>query len=152
MVTVSQKALKYAEDTLGVHEVFTEVVDELTKVDTLTTDLDKALDQKRYLADAYEDRYVALIGEMRGVHPSMSDTGFKTRLREWEREDAGLASLRAQQNTNAGEIQGLEFDIDMCKMRIRIGTARMEELGGYLHYLAAVKQAETLTKGTGDAT
>lgn len=138
---MSAKALAYAEETLKVHEVYEATRSQLEELDTLTSDLDKALDRKRELADKHEDGYVRLLGEKRGTHPEMSDTGFKTRLREWERDDPELAIIRADQNAVASEIQGLEFDIDMCKMRLRVGCSRMDELGGYLHYLAAVKQA-----------
>ena len=149
---MSAKALAYAEQTLKVHEVFEETTAQLSTLDVLTTDLDKALDRKRELAEKYEDRYVQLLGEKRGTHPEMSDTGFKTRLREWEREDPELAIARNDQMAVASEIQGLEFDIDMCKVRLRVGSARMEELGGYLHYLAAVKQAENANNKTQEST
>jgi len=144
---MSNKALTYAEQTLGVHEVYERVQTALESLDSTLADLDKALDLKRELAEEQSDREVGLIGEMRGVHPQMSETAFKTNLKVWEREDAELRRIRGQLNMVLGEIQGLEIDAEMWRARIRVGTSRMEELGGYLHYLAAVKnQAEKTTK------
>lgn len=141
------KALQYAEVTLGVHEVYDEVKAELASLDTVFADLDKAQDRRRELDEDYADREVDLVNEMRGVHPNMSDTRFKSEYKGWERTDERLRALRIELNKVRSEIQGLEYDAEMMKLRIRAGSARMEELGGYLHYLAAVKnQAETVNK------
>lgn len=140
---MTAKALQYAEDTLGVHEVWENVQTYLADLDELLGDLDKAQDIKRQLNEEYADREVALISEMRGVHPNMSDTRFKSEFKGWERTDKELTRIRVELNKIGSEIQGLEYDSDFLKLRIRANSARMEELGGYLHYLAAVKnQAE----------
>lgn len=149
---MSNKALDYAEKNLGVHEVYEDVQRNLNDLDTLYSDLDKAQDRKRQLNEDIADREAELIGEKRGTHADMSDTGFRTRMKEWERSDTKLAELRGQLNSALGEIQGLEYDADLLKLKIKTGSARLEELGGYLHYLAAVKaaarpaQAEKTTK------
>jgi hypothetical protein len=58
--------------------------------------------------------------------------------------------MAIQQHLNKvlSEIQGLEYDADLLKLRIKLGTARLEELGGYLHYLAAIKATNTATPTT----
>lgn len=137
------KALEYAEVTLGVHSVWESVQADLTALDTLLGDLDKAQDRRREIDDEYADREVELVSEMRGVHPSMTDTRFKSEWKGWERTDKVLSVLRVDLNGIRSEIQGLEYDQELLKLKIRAGTSRLEELGGYLHYLAAVKnQAE----------
>jgi hypothetical protein len=167
---MSAKALKYAEDTLGVHEVF-EATDKLTvDLDAKLGELDKAQDTKRLLADEYADREVELISEMRGVHSSMSDTRFKSEFKRWEWTDEKLREIRSKQAEVLADIQGLEYDLEVVRTRIKVGTARMVELGGYLQYLAVIKnaardkelgkfvsdfwmqqnQAETTDKTTGD--
>lgn len=137
---MSAKALKYAEDTLGVHECFETANSQLDVLDSVLSDLDKAQDRKRQLEDEYADREIELISEMRGVHPSMSDTRFKSEFKGWEREDDKLRGLRVELNKVRSEIQGIEIDAEMARLRIRVNASRMEELGGYLHYLAVVKQ------------
>jgi hypothetical protein len=135
------KALQYAEDILGVHEVFEETVELAGELDTLLGELDKAQDAKRLLVEEYADREVELISEMRGVHVSMSDTRFKSEFKGWERTDKVLRKIRGEQATVQATIQGLEYDKTVIEVRIKVGTARMVELGGYLQYLAAVKLA-----------
>lgn len=145
---MSAKALKYAEEVLRVHHIYTETVETVEALDKLYDDLDKAQDRRRELDEMYADREVELINEMRGVHPNMSDTRFKSEFKGWERTDKKLREIRVELNSIRSTIQGHEYNADILKLRIKAGSSRMEELGGYLHYLAVVKQtqAETDTK------
>lgn len=146
---MSSKALDYAENVLGVHREHEIASKQLEALDELFAELDKAQDRKRELNEQIADREVELIGEKRGSHPSMSSTEFKTRLREWEREDGQLSMFRIELNKILSEIQGMEYDAEITKLRIRTACSRMEELGGYLNYLAVVKtQAEQKKKPT----
>lgn len=146
---MSAKALKYAEENLGVHKVWENVQTYLQDLDSLLADLDKAQDRKRQLNEDYADREVELVHEMRTAHVSMTDTRFKSEWKGWERTDKVLGTIRVELNKVLSEIQGLEYDADLLKLRIKSSTARLEELGGYLHYLAAVKnQAETVKKSS----
>lgn len=150
---MSAKALTYAEETLAVHKVWNETQSQLSDLDKTLAELDKAQDRKRELNEQYADREVELASEMRGVHVSMSDTRFKSEWKGWERTDDKLNAIRVELNKVLSEIQGLEYDMDLLKLSIKAGSARLEELGGYLHYLAAVKlgtqnQAESAKKNT----
>jgi len=139
---MAAKAILYAEVTLGVHKVHDETQTRLDLLDDTLAELDKAQDRKRDLNERYADREVELIDEMRSVHVSYSDTRFNSEMKLWKRKDAFLMSIQVDINKVLSEIQGLDYDIDMMKLRIRAGSSRMEELGGYLHYLAAVKEAD----------
>lgn len=143
---MSAKAIKYAED-MGVHDTFDETVELVNEVDKLYGDLDKAQDRRRQLEEDYSDREWALASEKRSEYHDMPETRFKTELKGWERSDEKLREIRDSIIATKGEIQGLEYDADILKLRIRVGTARLEELGGYFNYLAAVKnQADKTTK------
>ena len=135
---MSSDARKYAEEVLGVHKIFDEVREELVKMDDQLTRLDKAQDDRRILEDQYADREVELISEMRGIHPNMSDTRFKSEWKGWERRDSELNRLRREINVAKSDVQGAEIELELCRVRLRVGCARMEEMGGYLNYLAAV--------------
>jgi hypothetical protein len=151
MASDALKALKYAEDNLGVHTVFEETVEFVEGLDKLLGDLDKAQDLRRQLNEDYADREVELTHEMRGAHTNMSDTRFKSEYKGWERTDAKLREIRTELHKVQSEIQGIEYDVEVVRARIKTGCARMEQLGGYLHYLAVVKtQAEKKTQGSGD--
>lgn len=144
---MTNKALTYAEETLGVHKIYEILGQHVEDLDVATSDLDKALDWKRELEEKYADREVELISEKRGIHPDISDTRFRQDMKTWERQDPALSQLRIDLNTVKGEIQGIEFDISLTKTRIQVGSARLVELGGYLNYLAVVKnQAENTTQ------
>lgn len=103
---MSSKALRYAEETLGVHQVWDEVQTRLTDLDVALSELDKAQDRRRELEEKHADREVLLVLEKRGVHPSMSDTRFKSELKIWEREDDMLRQLRSELMEIRSEIQG----------------------------------------------
>jgi hypothetical protein len=149
---MSSDARLYAEQKLGVHTVFEEAVEIAQQLDDELVRLDKAQDDKRRLEEEYADREVELISEMRGMHPNMSDTRFKSEFRGWERTDETLRKIRRELNITKSVIQGSEIDIEVMRMRVKIGCARMTELGGYLNYLAAVmKQAEKSNKTEKDS-
>lgn len=140
------KALQYAEEELGVNYVWQEVQDYLSSLDKTLSDLDKAQDRKRELEEKVLDAEVDLVNRKRGQHPNMSETGFKTNMKVWEREDTALMGWRIELNKITSEIQGLQYDADLFKLKIRAGSSRLEELGGYLHYLAAVKMQNQAEK------
>ncbi len=139
-------ALAYAETQLGVHNVFEEALGNRDSLDALLGDLDKAHDTKRTVQAAMSDREFELLTEERGKHHEMSATALDQHMKQVKWRDEKMKDYRLRLDLVAGEIQGLEYDAEMLRITIRILTARMEELGGYLHYLGAVKQAETTTK------
>lgn len=146
---MSSDARLYAEQKLGVHTVFEGTAELAQRLDDELTRLDKAQDDRRTLEERYADREIELISEMRGVHPNMSDTRFKSEMRGWERTDSELRRLRREMIIVKSDLQGSEIEIELLRTRIKIGCARMTELGGYLNYLAAVmNQAEKSTKPT----
>lgn len=146
--TPARKALDYAEQQLSVHSVYEEAVENRQKLDALLGDLDKAHDTKRGLQAAIEDRGYELLSVERGKHHDMSATALDQHMKQVRHRDEAMKQYRVQLDTVTGEIQGLEYDAEMLRIGIKILVARMEELGGYLQYLAAIKQAETLTKAT----
>lgn len=145
---MSAKALQYAEEVLGVHKDYEIAAGQLESLDETLSGLDKAQDRRRQLEEDYADREVELVNEKRGVHPNMSDTRFKSEWKGWEREDSKLRELRVELNKVRSEIQGLDIDAEMARVRIRVSCSRMEQLGGYLNYLAAVKNQAEKTKKT----
>jgi len=147
---VSNKALTYAEVTLGVHKTHESALIARENLDECFNDLDKALDKKRELTEAIADREADLLSDERGKHSDLSQTAFDSHFKAAKGKDSFLRASRHELNTVQSEIQGLEFDIELHKTDIRIAVARMEELGGYLNYLAAVKADNTNKTTTTD--
>lgn len=143
---VTAKALSYAEDTLGVHTVFEETVTEKEQLDKLLTDLATKRDSRRDIELKMTDREMEVTIEERSNHPDMAVTRWDKHIKERFRDDDDLRALREQKFAVDSEIEGLEFDRQVTETTIKIGIARMTELGGYLNYLAAVKQASNIEK------
>lgn len=143
---MTSKSLDYAENVLGVHEVYREVLSFRDSMNDRISELDKALDEKRNFTEKINDREADIISDQRGKHPDMSAASFKDHLKAAVGKDTDSVLYRAQLNQALSTIQGLEFDIDVLKTDIRIRIARLEELGGYFNYLAAVKAEKTTTQ------
>ncbi len=142
---MANKALTYAELTLGVHSVYEEAEKLLKEQDDSLTILDKAQDEKRVLVDLISDREADLISEQRGVHPDISATALDQRIRVAKRQDSALTELRKKLRQVLSEIAGEEYNLEHIRSALRIREGRLIELGGYFNYLAAVKQAENPT-------
>lgn len=134
------KALQYAEQELGVHTVYREAEQLVEEIDRISAELDVWHDDKRSIVEDIADREALLLGEERARHPEMSATGLDQHLRSQKRLDPELKTLRDKLNQRLADISGGEYDLAVLNSRLRIKVARMEELGGYLNYLAAVKQ------------
>ncbi len=140
------KALDYAEKKLGVHTVWEDAQSQLAELNELYTDLDKSQDQRRELAEQIADREGELLSDERGRHPEMSAAAFDQHFKGIKRGDTALQGFRAKHMEVSGIINGLEYDVDLLKHRLRLSEARLIELGGYFNYLASVKQDETANK------
>lgn len=137
------KALQYAEDKLEVHKVYDTALALRGRLDDLFTEISQFKDKKRELDAHREDVEMEVSSDERGRHPDMSqaqmDKHMKVQLSntaEWRETREHLAKV-------SGDIDGLEYDIRITETDIKIATARLQELGGYLQYLAAIKEAET---------
>jgi hypothetical protein len=138
-------ALDYAENYLGVHKVHVEAESVLAELNEALSDLDSAIDDRRNTDEKIANREMELLIEERGKAAEISQAAMDRRLKEVYHKDETLRKLRVERNTYASVASGLELDIEHLKYRLKVKVARMEELGGYFNFLAAVKNAETST-------
>lgn len=136
------KALKYAEDNLGVHRVHEEAVAYRNGLDEVLTELSDSRDHKRDLELQLHDREMQVAAAEYGKHPDMAQTRMDKHLKQALSQDAGWRELRNAISKVTGKIEGLDYDRAILEADIKIAVARLQELGGYLTYLAAIKQAE----------
>lgn len=136
------RALDYAENQLGVHQVHQDAETAINELDVLMGKLDRAIDSRRVLDEQIEDQQMNLLIQERGKASEISQAAMDRRLKEVYHKDEVLRNLRATRATLTAEISGLELDIELMKYRLKVKVARMEELGGYFQFLAAVKNAE----------
>lgn len=142
---MSHAALTYAEQTLGVHSVYEQAEKALALLDEKLGELDVAQDDRRAIDDDILIKEMDLSVLERGRHPDHSEAALTRHLKEVLHKDETLRQLRVIRRHKQAEVSGLELDIEHTKYSIKVKVARMEELSGYLTYLAAVKNAESKT-------
>lgn len=135
------KAIPYAENTLGVHLVHQDAERLASEAAALrqkivTLKHAKAGDEALYLDAEYD-----FISDLRGANKDMSQTAFDKLAKVEVHRHPALRSIRATLASDAERIERHEAELATMKLRIEIAVARMHELGGYLGYLAAVKNA-----------
>ena len=135
------KGLTYAEEKLEVNSVYQNAIKHRDALDTVMTALAETRDQKRIIERQTADREMEILFEERSKHPEMSAAGMDKHLKLAHHADELLRDLRNQHVKAVNDLDGLEIDKSMLEVDIKIATARMIELGGYLQYLAVLKQS-----------
>lgn len=141
-----KKAIEYAESFLNVNEVFIVAQSKREELDTCLTNLSDSRDKKRAIEDLLTDCEMNIIADERGKHPDMSEAAMTRHLKLVYYKNDTHAELRRRIASAASELDGYEMDKIMLETDIKILIARMNELGGYLQYLATIKQAEIQRK------
>lgn len=148
--SASRKAIDYAEVRLGVNDVYKEAVTARNGLDQCFDKLAELRDLKRLYEGHIIDREMDLTADERSKHPNMSDAAMGRHLKVAYHRDAILIETRERLSKLSSELEGLEYDKSLLENGIKIAVARMNELGGYLGYLAAIKLADQ--NGKPDAT
>lgn len=136
------KALQYAEDTLKVHSVYEEAQALAAEADTLRGEVTNLRKLKHTAEIIYLDAEYDFISDLRGANKDMSQTAFDKFAKQEIHRDPNLRAMRADLAEQSHKIEQAEANLATVRSRIEIASARMHELGGYLAYLAAVKEAE----------
>jgi hypothetical protein len=134
-----KKAIDYAEEELGVHRVHETALTARANLDRILTSLSEARDARRDLESRIQDREMEVSSDERGKHPEMSDAAMGRHLKVVYNQDDNLRELREQLNKVIGDIEGFDYDRAIEESDIKIAVGRMNELGGYFAYLAAIK-------------
>lgn len=135
--------VQYAENVLGVHSVFDATK---TALDGLTIHQRRLVElfaEKRALAEQYLQAEASLINSERGANPEMSQAAFDRHFKTTAALDDDLRDLRDQQHAVQNVIDSNEADLKVLEASLRMNVARMEELGGLLHFYAAARTAKT---------
>lgn len=136
------KALRYAEQNLGVNAIYESCLELRGKLDETLSLLSEARDKKRELESKLVDVEMFVAADERGKHADMSQAAMDKHLKVALHSHPEWRTLRADLANLAGDMDGLEMDKAMHETDIKIAVSRMQELGGYLQYLAAIKQSE----------
>lgn len=137
------RSILYAEQTLGVHDAYDAAKDGLTALRETQTAATEHAAQKRNLVEALEDQRFALVARERGIHPEMSATAFEQHMKEIVHTDVQAKHIRAEIAACQHQIDLAEAGTREHEFTIKVQAARLEELGGLLHFYAAVKAHNT---------
>lgn len=136
----SLKAVTYAEVDLGVHKVFESAQIFREHLEDALRQISELRDRKRNLDSALVDREMMLLIEERGKHPDVSEAAIERLMKLAKNNDDEHREIREQINAVLRKIDDAETMRLMAETDIKIAVSRLQELGGYLEYLAAVKQ------------
>lgn len=147
-MTGGRAALDYAESQLGVHAVYEHTQTHLESFDMERSRLDNLRKLKTEKEADYTFAEYEFISEARANDPDSSQTAFEKAVKRLVALNPRLRELRKELADLAYEIDMSETSVARYRMMTELGIARMNELGGYFQYLAAIKQAETASKAT----
>ena len=143
-VSASRRAVHYAETKLAVNDIYKEAVTARNGLDQCLDKLAELRDVKRSYENSILDREMDLSADERSKHPDMSDAAMGRHLKIIYHRDSVLTEARSRLDRLSSDLEGLEFDKSILDTDIKIAVARMNELGGYLGFLAAVKMTSNL--------
>lgn len=136
------KALRYAENELGVHKVMEKAEKARAALDETLTLLSDHRDKLRDAEAELTDREMQLVITEKGKLPSESQAAFERHMKITVHSDELCEKIRGQIRQFRSDIDGFECDRAIAEADIRISVARLNELGGYLQYLAAIKLSQ----------
>lgn len=152
MATSTRRPLSrvWAEDELGVNSLYSEVKDieqELEPMLHARRHVEADIRYSREEMDTYESE---LILREKNSNPDMSATAFERHIKLAIVADKNHSKMRNDLLDTQARLGKIEADIRMLELKLRGRTARLQELGGYLSYLAGVKNAAAVARQIAD--
>ncbi len=127
-----------AEEKLGIQAVYDAAQAARAKLDETLTLLADARDKRRALEGEIADHETLVIQGVWAANSELAQTRLDKLVKNEINQAPSLRELRQKLNNSISEIEGLEYDKQMHETDIRISTARMTELNGYLVFIAAL--------------
>lgn len=140
--------ISYAENNLGVHDVFALAKAAITRLQAAQDERSKLRSRRRSVEDEMSNVEMRIISDERAKHPDTSQASLSQHIKTVLRQDGEMEELRLQLNEVDSAIDDQDTTIKVAQADIQVYSARMTELGGYLSYLAAAKTAKTAKPAT----
>lgn len=131
--------IEYAEEMLRVHAVHADAEAAHTALETALDHYAKSAQLIREITASIETREYDLVAEHRGANPDISQAALDRWLKEQVHADDTLKELHADLRTAQDHQAQEHADVEKNKYRLRVLSARMNELGGLLTFYAAAK-------------
>ena len=127
---MSKDPIAYAEDTLGVHEVYAEANRRYEAHAEVSERLDLTAHEIKALKRNIEDREIEVTSGERAKEHGLSKTAFGEHLKEVLREDEQLRGMRNQLSHLEALRNGDEITLRHHALGVQLAAARMNELEG----------------------
>lgn len=141
--TASAQAVAYARDTLRFEQIWQDTQEQLDELMTVQQKLLQARSDRRLTDERITDREMEVVALQRAANEGMSATAFKEFVKGPLHADRDLIVLRAKRDNDSTALEWAEDQVRLLEARVRAGSARMNELGGYFNYLAAIRSTPT---------
>lgn len=146
MTTTRNRTVRYAEDTLGVNDVFSTAVE-------IESNLRKTLADRAGLEQAIngikagiEIRTADIRSDVLGEYGTLSATAYESKVKDVCGQDGKLRKMREDLLAKTNRLADLDAEIRIEELEHRSRVARLHELGGYFQYLASSKNAFTAAR------
>lgn len=143
---MAKNAVQYAEDDLGVHEVWDEAQRRLNQHEDAKNIYLTAMRQVRELKEQMRTREMEIVSDERGTNPDMKVTAFREHVKVCFENDADLTDYRSTLAMLESDKDRAKADMDHHALGVQATTARMSELAGLLNFYSAAKAAATAAK------
>lgn len=139
---MSGNPVKYAEGTLGVHDVWEESQKRMTRLETALAERSEGVTAIRRLKSAIADRERDLTSDLTAEHADAKTATERNRLvKEGLRADARLQDLRSELDELQATQDLLDGEVKLHETGLHVLAARMSELGGLLQFYAGARKS-----------
>lgn len=142
MAASPSSGVNYAETQLEVHAVYEDCIAAQERLDKIHEGILSVKHSKTWAEESLKDAEAQFTIEQRAEFRELSQAAFDKQLKTSMRLDTNLKQLRQDIINYETNLATIEQQARSHESQIRILTARMNELSGYLVYLAALKNAQ----------
>jgi hypothetical protein len=134
-------AVQYAEEELGVHEVWQSHNDAIHNLLVQRSSVDGHKATIRSLKEQMVDREFDLLSDLMNIDPDASATARNQVLKRVSHTDSLMGELRKDLATAESDLATAETVLRVTEAELRGTAARMEQLAGLLRFYAVSKEA-----------
>lgn len=142
--SAAQRAVSFAERQ-GLNSVYEEAKNLEDDLRVINKESTRLADVKREILEKISVVEADLTLNERAKESAMSATAFEQHIKLVIRKDRNLQSLRLELRTAQSQHDYMEANSKEVIEQIRLRTARLNELGGYFNYLAAIRSTTPTT-------
>lgn len=140
---MAKNPVEYAEVELGVHSTWTDATARLDALQQALQTEHEAAQAIKQTKDKLADREREIVTQTRGGFHELSDTAWKTKLKELVHDDPASKELRDSLRSHEASHDQAGADVRYHTQGVQLYTARITELGGLLNFYAASRIGAT---------